>query len=151
MNNAITSQANNQIITTIVNKRSKKRLLIIDDEPDITLTFKISLESTGLFEVYTFDEPLKALANFKAHFYDLVLTDIKMPKMTGYEFSQKIRETDNDAKVCFLTATEDYHCDNGNWEQKEAECFIKKPVGIGELVKQINSILEWPPTREEQM
>ena len=82
--------------------------MVIDDEPDITLTFKISLESTGLFEVYTFDEPLKALANFSASLYNLVLTDIKMSKMTGCEFSQKIRETDNDAKVCFLTVSEDY-------------------------------------------
>ena len=143
MNKTTILQDNNQIIIlTTLNSSIKKRILLVDDEPDITLTFKIALESTGLFEVYTFNEPLKALANFKAHFYDLVLTDIKMPKMTGCEFSQKITETDNDAKVCFLTASEYYHGDNGNREQKEAECFIKKPIGIGELVKQINSILE---------
>ncbi|MGA9170096.1 MAG: hypothetical protein WBZ20_08125, partial [Nitrososphaeraceae archaeon] len=64
MNKTTTLQANNQIILNSI----KKRILLVDDEPDITLTFKIALESTGLFEVYTFNEPLQALANFKSGF-----------------------------------------------------------------------------------
>lgn len=139
MNKTTTLQANNQIIIlTTLNSSIKKRILLVDDEPDITLTFKIALESTGLFEVYTFNEALQALANFKSGFYHLVLTDIKMPKMNGYEFGQKIKEIDNDIKICFLTASEIYH---GDCEQKVANCFIKKPVVTDELVKQINSIL----------
>lgn len=141
MNKTTTLQANNQIIiSTTLNSSIKKRILLVDDdEPDITLTFKIALHSTGLFEVYTFNEPLQALANFKSGFYHLVLTDIKMPKMNGYEFRQKIKEIDNDIKICFLTASEIYH---GDCEQKGTNCFIKKPLAIDELVKQINSILE---------
>lgn len=141
MNKTTTLQANNQIIIlTTLNSSIKKRILLVDDdEPDITLTFKIALHSTGLFEVYTFNEPLQALANFKSGFYHLVLTDIKMPKMNGYEFRQKIKEIDNDIKICFLTASEIYH---GDCEQKGTNCFIKKPLAIDELVKQINSILE---------
>ncbi|HET7344710.1 MAG TPA: response regulator, partial [Nitrososphaeraceae archaeon] len=96
----------------------------------------------GLYEVYTFNEPLKALANFKAHSYDLVITDIKMPTMNGCEFCQKIKEIDNDVKICFLTASEYYYCNNGNYEQREAECLLTKPIGIGELIKQMNSILQ---------
>ena len=140
MSKIITLQANRQIITPL--NSNKKRILIVDDEPDITLTFKIALESTGLYEVYTFNEPLKALANFKAHSYDLVITDIKMPKMNGCEFSQKVKEIDNNVKICFLTASECYYCNNGNYEQREAECLLTKPIGIGELIKQIKSILE---------
>ncbi|HZA06586.1 MAG TPA: response regulator [Nitrososphaeraceae archaeon] len=83
--------------------------------------------------------PLQALANFKSGFYHLLLSDIKMPKMNGYEFRQKIKEIDNDIKICFLTASEIYHRD---CEQKGANCFIKKPIAIDQLVKQINSILE---------
>ena len=56
----------------------------MDDEPDITLTYKMALESSGLFEVYTFNEPLKAVVNFRVHFYDLVISDIKMPNMNGF-------------------------------------------------------------------
>jgi PleD family two-component response regulator len=78
MSQITTLQANKQIITTSYS--SKKRILIVDDEPDITLTFKIVLESTGLYDVYTFNESLKALANFEAHLYDLIISDIKMPK-----------------------------------------------------------------------
>jgi DNA-binding NtrC family response regulator len=78
MNKMITLQDNKQIITVL--NSTKKRVLIVDGEPDITLTFKIAVESTGLYEVYTFHEPLKALANFRVHPYDLVITDIKMPK-----------------------------------------------------------------------
>jgi CheY-like chemotaxis protein len=143
MNKIITLQTNfKQIITTISNS-SKKRILIVDDEPDITLTFKIALESTGLYEVYTFNEPLEALANFKVHSYDLVITDIKMPKMNGYEFSQKVKEIDNNVKICFLTASECYYCNNGNYEQRRTECLLlTKPIEIGELIKQIKSILE---------
>ena len=93
MNKTTTLQANNQIIIlTTLNSSIKKRILLVDDddyEPDITLTFKIALHSTGLFGVYAFNEPLQALANFKSGFYHLVLTDIKMSKMNGYEFRQK--------------------------------------------------------------
>lgn len=72
MNKTTTLQANNQIIiSTTLNSSIKKRILLVDDddEPDITLTFKIALHSTGLFEVYTFNDPLQALANFKSGFY----------------------------------------------------------------------------------
>jgi len=139
MNKTTTLQANNQIIIlTTLNSSIKKRILLVD-EPDITLTFKIALHSTGLFEVYTFNEPLQALANFKSGFYHLVFTDIKMPKMNGYECRQKIKEIDNYIKICFLTASEIYH---GDCEQKGTNCFIKKPFAVDALVKQINSILE---------
>jgi CheY-like chemotaxis protein len=116
--------------------------LIVDDEPDITLTFKVVLESTGLYDVHTFNEPLKALANFKAHLYDLLISDIKMPKMNGYEFGQRVKEIDNDIKICFLTASEDYYCNIVDYTQRAAVYFIRKPIGIAEFLKRINSILQ---------
>ena len=140
MSKIITLQDNRQIIT--ISSSTKKRILIVDDEPDITLTFKVVLESTGLYEVYTFNEPLKALANFKAHLYDLVISDIKMPKMNGCEFCQKVKEIDNDIKICFLTASEDYYCNIVNHKQRRAEYFIRKPIGIDEFTKQMNYILQ---------
>ena len=77
--------------------------------------------------VYAFNEPLEALTNFKVHAYDLVITDIKMPKMDGYEFSQKVKEIDNNVKICFLTASVCYYyCNNGNYEQTGTECLLTK-------------------------
>lgn len=140
MSQITTLQANKQIITT--SDSSKKRILIVDDEPDITLTFKIVLESTGLYDVYTFNEPLKALANFKANLYDLVISDIKMPKMNGCEFSQKVKDIDNDVKICFLTASEEYYFNNGNYEQRRVKHLLRKPIGAGEFIKQMKSILQ---------
>jgi two-component SAPR family response regulator len=89
-----------------------------------------------------FNEPLKALANFKAHLYDLIISDIKMPKMNGYEFGQRVKEIDNDSKICFLTASEDYYCSIIDYKQRRAEYFIRKPIGIDEFTKQMNSILQ---------
>jgi CheY-like chemotaxis protein len=99
MSKIIALQVNRQIITIL--NSSKKRILIVDDEPDITLTFNIALESTGLYEVYTFNEPLKALANFKVYSYDLVITDIKMPTMNGCEFSQKVKRLITTSRFVF--------------------------------------------------
>ena len=85
-----------------------KKLLIVDDEPDITFTIKDILEDNG-FKVDPFTDPILALDNYKANFYDLIILDIKMPKMNGFQLYIKIREKDPKAKICFLTAREFYY------------------------------------------
>ena len=91
---------------------SLKRILIVDDDPDLTFTFKVALEKAYdvndkiIFEVYTYNDPLLALSEFKPHFYDLLLTDINMPKMNGFELCQKILELDVNIRACFMTAAE---------------------------------------------
>jgi DNA-binding NtrC family response regulator len=57
----------------------KGRILIVDDDSDITSSFSLCLEDTGLFEVVTYNDSVKALSNFKADSYDLVLLEIKCP------------------------------------------------------------------------
>ena len=79
------------------------KILIIDDEPDITYTIKNILEDNG-FVADTFNDPILALNNYKVNFYDLVILDIKMPKINGFELYIKIREQDPKAKICFLSA-----------------------------------------------
>src|SRR5215831_9979177 len=80
-----------------------KKILIVDDEPDICFTFANILECEG-FAVDTFDDPLLALQAFRKDFYDLLIIDIKMEKMNGFELYEEIRMIDNEVKVCFLTA-----------------------------------------------
>src|ERR687886_3100045 len=82
----------------------KNRILIVDDECDINLLFKMVLEDNG-FKVDTFNDPLVALQNFRASSYDLLLLDMLMPKMNGFELYQKMRMIDDKVKVCFLTAS----------------------------------------------
>ncbi len=77
-----------------------KRILLVDDEPDITFTIKDILEENG-FHIDTFNDPITALKSYRSIFYDLVIHDIKMPKMDGFELYTKIREKDPKAKYAF--------------------------------------------------
>jgi DNA-binding response OmpR family regulator len=121
------------------------RILIVDDETDINLLFKIVLEDRG-FKVDTFDDPIAALENYRAGLYDLLILDIKMPRMHGFELYRKIREIDNKVKVCFLTASEMYYemfrknVFNINTTLEENR-FIQTPIENEELVKQVNYML----------
>jgi DNA-binding response OmpR family regulator len=81
-----------------MNSGTKKRILLVDDEYDIALAFKISLENNG-FTVDTFNDPEEALSNFKAGLFDLLLIDVKMPKMNGFELYREIEKIDNKATV----------------------------------------------------
>ena len=76
------------------------RIFLIDDEPDITYTLEKVLEDNG-FQVESFNDPILALNDYKANFYDLVVLDIKMPKMDGFELYIKIREKDSRTKLAF--------------------------------------------------
>jgi DNA-binding response OmpR family regulator len=62
----------------------KNRILIVDDEPDIAQVLKMGLEDNG-FAVDAYNDPLDAISNFEVGSYDLLLIDIKMPKMNGFE------------------------------------------------------------------
>ncbi|MGB6628888.1 MAG: response regulator [Nitrososphaeraceae archaeon] len=70
-------------------------------------TFKAGLESNNReFEVYTYNDPLVALLEFKPNFYDLLLIDINLPYMNGFELSERILKLDVNVKVCFMSAEE---------------------------------------------
>jgi two-component system, OmpR family, response regulator ChvI len=116
----------------------KGRLLIVDDEPDITDSFSLELEDTGVFEVETYNDPAEALSNFKSNSYDLVLLDIKMPKMSGFELCYRMKELDGKVKVCFISAFDPYSDKlRDQFLSLKIECFIPKPILIKELVRRI--------------
>ena len=118
---------------------SKSSILIVDDELDITLAFKKGLESNG-FLVDIYNDPVIALSNFKSGLYDLLLLDVRMPKMNGFELYQEIEKIDKKAKVCFITAFEVYYqALKEIFPTLEVGCFIRKPIEIEDLVKKINS------------
>ena len=120
----------------------KKRILVVDDEPDLTYTLKIGLEDTGSFEVDAFNDPELALSTFKSGYYDFLVIDIRMPKMSGYEFYDKIKDIDGKVKSCFITAYEiNYQALREQFPTLEMECYAK-PLEISELVRKINTELE---------
>ena len=91
------------LITNTSSQSQSSRIMIVDDEQDIARLFAISLENNG-FVVDVFNDPLSALSNYKAGLYDLLLLDIRMPDMNGFELYEKIKDIDDKAKVCFITA-----------------------------------------------
>jgi len=123
----------------------KNRILIVDDEDDINLLFKIVLEDNG-FKVDTFNDPLVALQNFTAGSYDLLILDMLMPNMNGFELYQKIRMLDDKVKMCFLTASGINH---EEIRKKAAyatidypeNCFIIKPIENEDLIKRVKAQL----------
>ena len=118
-----------------------KKILIVDDETDINLALKVTLEEEG-FKVDTFDDPLVALDNFKTRSYDLLILDIKMPNMNGFELYKEIRRIDNNIKVCFLTAGDMFYgIHQDMFDTLDANCFIRKPVENKELIARINKII----------
>ena len=128
--------------STTNNTNKLKRILIVDDEPDITSVFKMILEMNG-FEVDAYNNPLLALSNFKQNSYGLVLLDIRMPDINGFDLYKKIRMIDDKVSVCFMTAFEDYH---EEFKKEfpmldEVKCFIRKPKAIEDLVKYVATIL----------
>jgi CheY-like chemotaxis protein len=121
---------------------NSNRILIVDDEPDIISVFKIILEENG-FRVDSFNDPLTALSNFRPGSYDLVILDIKMPQMDGFELYQEMKKQDIKIKACFLTASEMYYekFRKQDYCELDKTLFIRKPIENEELVKEINKIM----------
>ncbi|MFL6418577.1 MAG: response regulator [Nitrososphaeraceae archaeon] len=131
---------NNNNIKNVSSKG--KKIMIVDDEPDITLMLKIVLEDNG-FEVDAFEDAIAALKYYKASLYDLLILDIKMPEMDGFELYDEIKKIDDKMKVCFLTASEMYYnkLRKDKYSSLDKDLFIQKPIENEELVNIVNKIL----------
>jgi DNA-binding response OmpR family regulator len=124
-----------------LNSSERKKILFVDDDSDITTISKAALERNG-FEVQTYESSLSALENFKPGSYDLLVVDIKMRDMNGFELYDEISKMDNNIEVCFLTAaTEYYDKYKQRHSSKKREFFITKPVSLKDLANTIDSIL----------
>src|SRR5919106_4287883 len=127
-----------------MSKEKKRKILVVDDEPDNASIFTMSLEDGG-FEVDTVTNPLLALSIFKAgKIYDLLILDIKMPNMNGFELYEEIRKIDNKVKACFLTAFgEGYTEEFGRRFPSSTNVgFIRKPIRVDDLVKKVNKMVK---------
>jgi CheY-like chemotaxis protein len=99
----------------------------------------------GGYEVVSFNDPILALQSFKPHYYDLLILDIKMPKMNGFELYQQLKKKDDHLKACFLTAVSEFR----GYEQYKKEIspkpheryFVSKPVSKDDLIRRVNGML----------
>ena len=143
----------NPLHITVVTKDEKqfwKKVLIVDDDADVTITFKAGIEDSNnntdtskRIEVYTSNNPVVALSEFKPDFYDLLLVDINMPHMNGLELSEKILAIDINVKVCFMSSVEiNREGLREIYPSLSIGCFIRKPVTIEYLLERITSELD---------
>ena len=124
----------------MTSQNNKRRILVVDDESDITFTLQAGLEDGG-FDVDAFTDPELVLSSFKPGLYDLVLIDIMMPKMDGFEFYERLKSVDPGVKVCFLTASEMYReeiREEMEHSTLNKDLFLQKPISTDDLIKEIN-------------
>ncbi|MFZ0696614.1 MAG: response regulator [Nitrososphaeraceae archaeon] len=123
-----------------------KMIMVVDDCKDVNYTFKIVLsESDQRLGVHSFNDPLVALLEFRPGLYDLIIIDILMPRMNGFELYDKVRELDSNVKICFLTAASEIYYNEVIKEafpELDTRCFISKPIAYGDLIKQVKVLLE---------
>ncbi len=118
------------------------RILLVDDEPDITISFKAMLEQRG-FKVDTFNNPLDAIGNFKPGVYGLLLLDIRMPEMDGFKLYEELKKLDKEVKAVFISAFDiNSEALRSIYPELRVESFIRKPVDSDSLTKIMKQELE---------
>jgi CheY-like chemotaxis protein len=124
------------------NRNRKKRVLVVDDEPDTCIVYQIVLQDAG-YESISYTDSVKALKEYRPFYYDLILLDIKMPVLNGFELCKKIREIDKPVHIIFITASEAYYekFRGQRFPELGKINYIQKPVGNDELVRLVDMII----------
>jgi CheY-like chemotaxis protein len=123
-----------------------KKILVVDDEPDNASIFTMALEDDG-YKVDAFTDPLSALSAFKEEKrtkYDLLILDIKMPDMNGFELYEQMKKIDNKVRVCFLTAYGEGYTEEFKRMFPSSSLgvhFIRKPIRVDDLVKKVKEMV----------
>src|ERR687886_163156 len=137
--------------TQTVMDGEKKKILLVDDELDICLSYQIVLQDAG-YECISYTDSVQALQEFRPNYYDLVILDIRMPKLDGFALCEKIREIDNAVQIIFITAGEVYY---ENFRRQyysklsndvNIKC-LQKPIGNEELIQIVNEMMAIRDTR----
>jgi len=119
----------------------KKRILLIDDETDFTKLIKRNLELTGRYEVRTENNGLLGLAAAKEFKPDLILLDIAMPDMDGYEIASNIRDNSalKNISIIFMTGKD---LDSKGIQERVSKLgaygYISKPFDFQDILEKIN-------------
>ena len=114
--------------------------MIIDNDKDITNLFKIFLECNE-YNVDAYTNPIEGIQKFRKNSHDLIILDLKMPKMGGMAFYKKIKKIDDTVIVCFITA------DKNSIQELQKDILdvekivIYKPILLRELKNKIDSLL----------
>lgn len=120
----------------------KCRILLVDDEMDIARSIKVGLERHD-FSVDVFCDPERALENYSNGAYDLLLIDLRMPKMNGFDLAREIRTKDLNTPIWFMTAFEVYSEEfRKAYPDSQDSVFVRKPISLRELIDKLTGELE---------
>ena len=133
------------------NGKPVAKLLIVDDDPDIVQVLKRGLQKNS-FLVNAFTNPEKALQSFKsnAESYCLVLSDVRMPRLSGIQLAKKVKEASPSVKVILMTSFEIRDSEFSKvFPSTQVDGFVQKPIGIKDLTKKILSVISETRRRKE--
>lgn len=103
-------------------------IIVIDDDVGTALFFKICLEDEG-HQVSLYNDPSSLLEEFEPGIYDLLITDIRMPRINGFELASRIRNMDSKIRICLATAFEEYYQSIiKSYTDLSFNCIIRKPI-----------------------
>ena len=141
--------------------KALKRILIVSPEDDVNLALKTALEqvegdatstsgSGGYdFKVDCFNNPLSALKNFKSGLYDLVIVDVIMPQINGFDLAEEIKNIDQNVRVYFLIAGEvpgklraNQYRVQGEGEGRYEDKFIQIPIENSDLIRHVGIVID---------
>lgn len=129
-----------------ISARKIKKIMIVDDNDDVNLTFKIVLgELDHRLRIHSFSDPIDALQSFRPDIYNLIIIDILMPKMNGFELYDELRKLDSNVKICFLTAAKEIYYEamiREAFPELDVNYFLKKPIANKDLIKQVSELLD---------
>ena len=128
-------------------QRFWKRILIVDYDVDVTITFKAAIEDNNnetnkRIEVQTSNNPVVVLSELKPDFYDLLLVDINMSHMNGFELCEKLLAININVRVCLSSGEINWEALRETYPTRQEGCFIRKPVTIDYLLERIRSELD---------
>jgi two-component SAPR family response regulator len=129
----------------MTNKGKMEKILVVDDEVDIAFSLKTVLERNRLVHVDTFNDPADVISKYNNQpgiVHDLLIIDILMPRMNGFELYEKIKKIDNNAKVCFISAYRMYfEALREMYPDYEVDCFMNKPFENEDLLRKVDGAL----------
>jgi DNA-binding response OmpR family regulator len=121
---------------------TKRRILVVDDDHDTIFCLRAMLENKG-YEVDAYAEPEQALKYFVAGKYDVVIADVKMPSMTGFQLARMIDSIDQKISIILMTA---FHVTKEEFEKvmpsTKVDAFILKPIGVKKLLDHIETLIK---------
>ena len=119
-----------------------KRILVVDENSDLC-NLRVGLETDPTIQVFGFDNPVTALVEFKPKLYDLLLIDVNMPLLDGFQLAQNLDGETSMSRFCFITAGEiNMNAAREVHPLKSIGCFIKKPITAEQLLRHIRAELE---------